>query len=95
MNRDKNKYELQIKTNWYKELGQYQGNGNYGQYVEGCFEGGLPFLCFPLLGNFYLEVDEKQVDKMRIRGEDAQAVSVVPEVFFYYVNSLIDKYKNK
>lgn len=94
---DSNKYDLQILSNWYKEEGQFEGNGAYASYVKGCFDKtGENFLIYPLNGQFFLWVgpgkDLVNIDRQRLTGEDFFNYERSPYIFYKYANLLLDRY---
>lgn len=101
-----NKYNLQIRANWFRTPEQYQGNGAFTQFVEGCIEeNGKNFRVFPLRSQFWMEVGTgKELvlwKKIRVRlektegktNDDIFIYEVDPDVFIKYANELIDSYK--
>lgn len=94
-----NKYDLQIKSNYYKTPDQYEGNGVYDEYVEGCFSNGLDFRVYPFRAIFYLEIGkgkERRLIKKEYVDEtfDFELYHRDPEVFFKYTNRLLDWYSD-
>ena len=91
-----NKYELLIKTNYYKELGQSQGNGVHKDYVVKSLDNGESILAFYFRGQFYFYVgpgeERRMVEKKKIEVADLQTVERNPDVFFSYVDPFIDWY---
>lgn len=93
-----NKYDLQIRSNWYKEEHQFEGNGLFTSYVEGCFDQtGDNFLIYPLNAQFYLWVGPgknlENVDIEPVRGtSDIFNYENDPNIFFKYTNRLLDRY---
>lgn len=94
-----NKYDLQIKNNFYKTPEQFQGNGVYKDFVEGCFEDGKDFLLYPFRGVFYLWVgygeELKIIATIRVKGvNDMNSYHIKEETFFKYADPLLDWYKS-
>ena len=92
-----NKYDLQIKSNFYKTPDQYEGNGVYAEYVDGCFSNGLDFLVYPLRGIFYLWVgkgkEKRLIKSERVQGyPDMDLYHRDDVTFFKYVELLLDWY---
>lgn len=93
-----NKHNLQIFTNWYKSSNEYEGNGLHTSYVEGKFCNGEVFIAYPFRGIFYLEVGKNinettRVLSIRVSGSDLyNHYEYLPEIFFKYINQLIDSY---
>lgn len=93
-----NKYNLQILSNYYRELGDFQGNGLYDNYVEGCFESGGVFRIYPYRNQFYMDVGRgydylANVRKLPVEPDDFILHRHDPDVFFKYVDQLLDDYK--
>lgn len=94
---DFNKYDLQIHSNYYRVPGD-TGNGIYDSFVEGCFESGEYFLIFPLFSMFRMRVgpsdrEHSEVFTKDIEPDDLQTYNRNPEVYFKYVDALIEEYK--
>lgn len=92
-----NPYNLQIKSNFYKTPDQYEGNGVYAFYTEGCIDNKYYFRAYYLNGVVYLEAgpsyENRYIKKRRtIEMEHFNMIEVVPEIFISYVNQLLDEY---
>ena len=92
-----NTYDLQIKTNFYKALDQFEGNGVHGEYIDGCFSNGLDFLVYPFRSLFYLWVgrgkEKKMIRTERVSGyADFDLYHRDPDTFFKYADRLLDWY---
>ena len=84
---------LQIKVNYYKDATNlFSGNGVYESYIEGYLCDKKYFRVFPFLGKFYLEVEWKQVDSIRVDGEDVVYYKNIPETYLKYVYILLNRY---
>lgn len=97
MTLDYNKYNLLIRLNDYKKISQFQGNGLYSQYVEGCFKSGKFFKIYPIINVFYLAIGDVkhklvEVDKEPVDNDDFINHERDPKIFIKYVNILIDRY---
>lgn len=95
---DSNKYGLQILTNYYRGLEDFAGNGLYDNYVEGCFKNGEVFRAYGYRSQFYLEVGKsyermRNVRKIPVEPEDILDYLWNQDVFFKYVNLMLDDYK--
>ena len=94
-----NKYDLQIKNNFYKRPDQFEGNGIYDEYVEGCFSNGLDFLVYPFRAIFYLWVgkgkEKRLIKNERLKGyPDFDLYHRDDVTFFKYVELLLDWYND-
>jgi len=94
---DYNKYNLQIKSNYYRTLQDFAGNGLYNNYVEGCFENGDVFRLYVVRSQFYLDVGKnynylENVVKRPVEAKDIINIDA-PEIYFKYVDSILDDYK--
>lgn len=97
MTSDYNKYNLKILSNNYRNLYQFQGNGIYKEYVEGCFKTGKFFRVYPIYNIYYLAVGENtnklvEIDKVFVEDGDFIDHRRNQKKFIKYVNMLLDKY---
>lgn len=84
--------EIRIKSNYYRKVGQVEGNGLNGSYAEGVLKNGSTYLTYPKLGVFYLEVDKLIVDRINIEPNDLLSIEN-PIKWLKYANFLLDKYE--
>ena len=96
-----NKYDLQLRSNTYKDVNNYLGNGGYKDYAELYYKFSDNSTCYilvyPYINNFYLEtgLNPNKVgfeDKMRVVGSDLYDFNINPDTFIKYANLIIDKY---
>ena len=88
-----NKYNLQIKSNFYRTLQQPQGNGIYPQYVELCRDGNKYLVYWISLSQVVVLAinDVDRIKMIPVQREDYQKIRYLPEVFMKYVNILLDE----
>ena len=85
---------LEIKVNYYKDFTNLvEGNGVYPSYIDGVMLDNKPFRIFPYMSQFFLEVEKRLVDKVRVDGIDVLYYNNVPETYFKYVYQLLNNYE--